>query len=1605
MNIEYSYEFEANKFHVIVPSLSLHEGQLQVKRLLELLTEDGARVDSSTVLSYFNKEREAFCKIHPSHPLDFTESLRVLIRTPYDSSLKELYERVESLESDLADLTKKFEHGFELDRFKLVPQPNVKLNRQDIDIFMIHSSPLVNKVSVKEISLKSMTLDFEEERRLLITTLENNGLGAGLRFEAATVQNLCEALSFAPKVLHISCHGNYDDLEFYLAFESSNPLGLLDRLSGDRLQKLLMTKSENLPSLVFVSACFSEAITQVYLNAGFKCVVAVMGDCKIHDDAAKTFAREFYINLLRGNTIRKAFDGAKVLTEQTTENLSTCCCAHNHKPTCTWFQEALKDARRAHRKHAPKCSCPESRICNHAFNCEWAKDFLGCFNPSEIKKGKLMVCCCSPELPHNEGQKFILLSSDPLEEEKVLFPNWTANEIEIFNPPLEERKPPKVLNEVVGRNVEIKNLVQLLHGPTRCVIVYGVKGVGKSQVVKKAVTYAYERHTFKHGVLYLDYRGKTDISEIYSRIASKLMIPGISKKKMQLFRAINSLDICIVIDNVEPHFADEMEGMMDKLNLLLEQTTAAKFVIVTEKPYGKNFVRNFEVKALNTKNAIGLLKHLVGSSMSSRERAELSASTDMLNRISKTPSVLLQLASMIKQGNKVRELLEDYSQSESLDADVEKSIKKLTLFDPRCHNLLTYLSCFPSGFYASNLNHLEEGLADVFDSMISYTSTNETSWVVNQEQSGYFILRENVRAYVCENFGSREDCLAITLDHLARLSRSFLKSMVCAEVKLDIHYFHFSAVLNSGMWQATFDELRFDVSLAKFRELESNFLYYIDYRRLLNELPESYRLSTRFFKAFKELALCTLALMTSIEDIKPTLPLFKKAEQVCRIFSPNQDFERLLSQLRLAKAWLRIITIRNLGPGNASCKSVDKDLNLLRDYFQSDVEGNAERCLLFGLHKRNISSSSCILSNLNKTVGQWLDEAAVYFRQCGNSVGEARAILECERWRLKQGMSDDQTLNSLKEARTTFEHKGLVPLATEVMILQITFLVQTNSLSTAKKKIEGLQLATLNENQKAIVSELQNQICKMLTKESLHKFVFLRAYPLVCKSTPLKEHFEATGNLCRLSADYRRMLENELKKSEMYVCLRFNIANRKNLARYIGDGCRILQLSSEVHDEDNYVLESKTGESDLMPYTDLASHICKAAHAHQIEVIVLAMPWSFKGAKLLVDGGAAKFAVSFDFSNYDDRVYGLILTYETAIQLFCCKFYTKLQTSSTVQAAFDKAKAKMECYIREKKNQLGHDLACHDSEVKAILHSSAIVNASLESFSGLSAGLPVIDIPKEPFSSYFKPKRNCFVARQTEMHECICFLKKHRCINIKGREGIGKTAFAYQTAKYLSKRGHFTGGINIFSMNRLNIQSAEAFLIETGLFRKVENDLKLQVKSGRVLLVLDDCNELAKQHVMFEPWVQNLLNNLNLSLMIVNRVSRIIVEASSMQVVHLHTLHSNIDSAALLLAFLGPNHDNVRTKYSGPNVIQRLTEHSLLSKQRGIPRNIEKISEEFEMKVRSLSPTLRNSLESYREDEKVQRRSGGPRGSMGQVMDNFSEIRFTKRWEQFWVNP
>ena len=78
-----------------------------------------------------------------------------------------------------------------------------------------------------------------------------------LTIDVATVTSLTNTILKKPRVLHITCHGEYSKRlgEYYLAFEDKHDLGVVDRVDSQRL-KTLIGDCKNV-QLVMVNACHS----------------------------------------------------------------------------------------------------------------------------------------------------------------------------------------------------------------------------------------------------------------------------------------------------------------------------------------------------------------------------------------------------------------------------------------------------------------------------------------------------------------------------------------------------------------------------------------------------------------------------------------------------------------------------------------------------------------------------------------------------------------------------------------------------------------------------------------------------------------------------------------------------------------------------------------------------------------------------------------------------------------------------------------------------------------------------------------------------------------------------------------------------------------------------------------------------------------------------------------------------------------------------------------------------------------------------------------------------------------------------------------------------
>ena len=182
----------------------------------------------------------------------------------------------------------------------------------------------------------SASLSTEVEYERLVAILRRTGKEFKIAKEAINFESLKSMITMKPKIIHISCHGDYDKEagEYYLQFEGLGD-GLSDKFSESRLKGLLGGGDHGI-QLAFVSACHSEKIGKIFGECGIPIVIYVNQYSKIADEICLIFSRQLYSHLLVGAPVQRAFDDTRRVVAAAGKNCKSCCCAHDHTPDCPW---------------------------------------------------------------------------------------------------------------------------------------------------------------------------------------------------------------------------------------------------------------------------------------------------------------------------------------------------------------------------------------------------------------------------------------------------------------------------------------------------------------------------------------------------------------------------------------------------------------------------------------------------------------------------------------------------------------------------------------------------------------------------------------------------------------------------------------------------------------------------------------------------------------------------------------------------------------------------------------------------------------------------------------------------------------------------------------------------------------------------------------------------------------------------------------------------------------------------------------------------------------------------------------------------------------------
>ncbi|CAK4180139.1 unnamed protein product [Aphanomyces euteiches] len=417
-----------------------------------------------------------------------------------------------------------------------------------LDLAVLHAAPLVlERMSKEGKHLHPMEkLDLDVERSAFQDVLQRNILQKRIqtRYDVATADSFRSLLTaWQIKVLHFSGHGV--GLEEKLCFEDN--CGGTHLISPAMLSELIHSggsSSTTFLQVVFVSACHSEKVARVFVDAGVPHVVAVHSVSKIVDESAKDFAKQFYLALFAGKTVAAAFDIAKTAVRMSPSSRRACCCAHLHEKTCKWNLTGG-----SHSRHAPNS------------------------------------CCCKGHLlpwPHDESSKFLLLGHAE-SHEVVVFPKLPRGNYTDLTPSCLSNIP-AMPKQFMGRNIETYNLVRSIsHG--HVTVCTGAPGIGKSSLTMAAAHYILQRRICPDGVFYVDLEG-LELSAVKYAIARSVgLLTGESESSSdaEVFAELGSKRCLLVLDKVEELLDRDEHKCQEWLGQLVGTATQTRFLLASRR--------------------------------------------------------------------------------------------------------------------------------------------------------------------------------------------------------------------------------------------------------------------------------------------------------------------------------------------------------------------------------------------------------------------------------------------------------------------------------------------------------------------------------------------------------------------------------------------------------------------------------------------------------------------------------------------------------------------------------------------------------------------------------------------------------------------------------------------------------------------------------------------------------------------------------------------------------------------------------------------------------------------------------------------------------------
>ena len=179
---------------------------------------------------------------------------------------------------------------------------------------------------------------------------------------------------------------------------------------------------------------------------------------------------------------------------------------------------------------------------------------------------------------HREHDSHHSLSTEELQALKDrLIERTRANLRERMQSSHKRLLPPRPLRDFVGREGELEELIDALRSG-RSTIVFGVAGIGKSELVLQAL----DRCETGRPVLWCNIEQYRKVTDVMSALRTALSIEGIECSDEQLPSRLDAIHACVVFDGIEHSGLDNIDEFEDTIYALFRSTSDTQFVSTSQ---------------------------------------------------------------------------------------------------------------------------------------------------------------------------------------------------------------------------------------------------------------------------------------------------------------------------------------------------------------------------------------------------------------------------------------------------------------------------------------------------------------------------------------------------------------------------------------------------------------------------------------------------------------------------------------------------------------------------------------------------------------------------------------------------------------------------------------------------------------------------------------------------------------------------------------------------------------------------------------------------------------------------------------------------------------